>query len=97
MRRAILEFVGLQDDGASENEIVDHIIRQFDLYDSTNPYGALIIGQRIRDIAKKLAKENKVQKFVFNLDNEKIDWYLDHDADYPEWMFALEEGTDWEI
>ena len=96
-KREILIYVGLDQAGVGENEIVEHLLSKFGLYNSSNPYQALEWGNKIRAIAKKLAKEGKMQRYAVKADGDVFNWYLDHDAPMPEWLFVLEEGKDWTV
>jgi len=94
MRSEILIFIRSQEDGSSENDVIHHILHKFG---SNQVVKMSAMNTRLKSMIKKLVDDNKIKRFVFHLDGDDINWYLDHGADLPAWMFALEEGADWSL
>lgn len=100
MRLEILGYLEDDSSGGSEDDIVHHVLTKLGIYQTSityHPFLSVEVGSRLRAMLKKMAEDNLIRKFVFHLDGEDINWYLDYEADLPDWMFALEEGTDWTV
>jgi hypothetical protein len=97
LKQGIQTFIAFDQGGVSENEIVEHMLTKFGLYDSNDPYKALDWGIKIRNISRNLAEQGKVQKYTLKIDGDHVYWYLDNGAPPPDWLSELEEGIDWMI